>query len=1206
MRPIRLEFAGLHSYREPQSLDFSELLEGGLFGIFGPTGSGKSTILDAITLALFGTVGRAKNNTQGILNHAEKELYVRFTFALRDGSGERRYRVERRYVRDKHNEASIRSAHCRLVEVAPEGETVLADKERDVTAQVVEILGLTADDFTRAVVLPQGKFAEFLQLSGRERRQMLERIFSLSQYGDRLNQRLRRRIDEVTNRLEGVEGEQRGLGDASDDAVAAAEQALAEAERLLKGAEAAFARAEQEYRAWEKVWELQQERSQVEQQLAGWREREPVVRDWREELDLAQRAEQIRHPLQAERQAREAFLAAEGRLAEAIRRFEEAAEAELSALAAFKEVKARREQEAPVLMERRLQLRRAAQLELDIEELTAKAENLAKRVAKGKAMVEEAGKATDRGDKQVGELKAALDQLYQQQADLEVPAERRAWLAEALKALRELEEAEKALREAHKRWQARQVAVQEGRAAVARTSAEYRTAREKHEALERELAQLEAEPPATEDDLRTQAAFLSRAEEWVRAVEGAEQRLRQARAEQERRSKELAALTEEEQRAAAAETWLRSQAQEARGALEKAQAALEEARRQDHVAAVQSMLVPGEPCPVCGSREHPQPADAGNGERLAAAQAAYEQAMAAVQQAERELEAAVRKLADVQSRAAAARERAAEVGAAVAEAEEALAEARGRLPEAWRSAPVADLPDLLEREAAANRERSARYQAWRAQVEEARRRRDEQAQVVAQASSAVAAQEATLRKDEEALGEAAREVEAARAEVEARRSAFDQVRDGLDTEGLRAEEARVVKADQEMSRLRRRQEALRKELHEAELKLAEVRRKHQEYTTLLHQRELESAQAQQALAEAKKEHWTITSGQKAEALLQQVEAQLKQLDEQEAAATRAREDAEKARTEAASARAAAQRERELAAQRLAEAEAALKQGLQAAGFATAASAEAALRSPERRAELAQQVEAYEREGDRLAARSRELEAQLGGRSLTAEEWAAHQSRLEEARTALAERRDERTRAAQVCQDLKQKQARWKELEAEREALAKDLGYLNELQRLLRGNAFVEFLAEEQMSRVAQEASARLGQLTRYRYALETSSDGGFVIRDDGNGGTRRPVNTLSGGETFLTSLALALALSAQIQLRGHYPLEFFFLDEGFGTLDPELLDLVITTLERLHFERLHVGVISHVPELRNRLQRRVIVEPAEPGGRGSRLTVEHA
>ncbi|KHF33972.1 Nuclease SbcCD subunit C [Paenibacillus sp. P1XP2] len=140
--------------------------------------------------------------------------------------------------------------------------------------------------------------------------------------------------------------------------------------------------------------------------------------------------------------------------------------------------------------------------------------------------------------------------------------------------------------------------------------------------------------------------------------------------------------------------------------------------------------------------------------------------------------------------------------------------------------------------------------------------------------------------------------------------------------------------------------------------------------------------------------------------------------------------------------------------------------------------------------------------------------------------------------------------------------------------------------------------------VSQSASQRLAFLTKQRYALEVDSGGGFLIRDDANGGVRRPVSTLSGGETFLTSLSLALALSAQIQLRGQYPLQFFFLDEGFGTLDPELLETVITSLERLHNDHLSVGVISHVPELRARLPRKLVVIPADQAGGGSRIALE--
>ena len=93
-------------------------------------------------------------------------------------------------------------------------------------------------------------------------------------------------------------------------------------------------------------------------------------------------------------------------------------------------------------------------------------------------------------------------------------------------------------------------------------------------------------------------------------------------------------------------------------------------------------------------------------------------------------------------------------------------------------------------------------------------------------------------------------------------------------------------------------------------------------------------------------------------------------------------------------------------------------------------------------------------------------------------------------------------------------------------------------------------------------------ITHGNYGLEVDENGRFIIRDYKNGGARRDATTLSGGETFLASLALALALSAQIQLKGTAPLELFFLDEGFGTLDDELLEVVMSSLERIHNEKL--------------------------------------
>ncbi|WP_054635765.1 AAA family ATPase [Thalassobacillus sp. C254] len=217
MRPISLTVQGLHSFREKQTVDFQYLCEGGVFGIFGPTGSGKSSLLDAMTLALYGKVERAPNNTQGILNHAEDSLAVSLTFTL----GLRTYKAERSLKRT--GDSRLRTATCRLLDLTEE-PVVLADKANEVGREIEDLLGLSIEDFTRAVVLPQGKFAEFLSLKGTDRRHMLQRLFNLEKYGDELNSKIKSKAIQVKNEIEKIEAVQQSLGDASEDAVKEAEE----------------------------------------------------------------------------------------------------------------------------------------------------------------------------------------------------------------------------------------------------------------------------------------------------------------------------------------------------------------------------------------------------------------------------------------------------------------------------------------------------------------------------------------------------------------------------------------------------------------------------------------------------------------------------------------------------------------------------------------------------------------------------------------------------------------------------------------------------------------------------------------------------------------------------------------------------------------------------------------------------------------------
>ena len=170
----------------------------------------------------------------------------------------------------------------------------------------------------------------------------------------------------------------------------------------------------------------------------------------------------------------------------------------------------------------------------------------------------------------------------------------------------------------------------------------------------------------------------------------------------------------------------------------------------------------------------------------------------------------------------------------------------------------------------------------------------------------------------------------------------------------------------------------------------------------------------------------------------------------------------------------------------------------------------------------------------------------------------------------------------------------KRLEKEFKSEEAELFKITRLRDLVRGNAFMEFVASEYLSDISVAASKTLLQLTGGRYFVRYKS--GFVIIDNLCGGEERSVNTLSGGETFLVSLSLALALSSAIYAKSLRPIEFFFLDEGFGTLDEKLIDTVMDSLEKLRNSKFSIGLISHVEELKHRINNKITVTGAAEGG----------
>ena len=170
MRPIHLEIEGFGPFRQKTEIDLSDIE---LVALVGRTGSGKSTVIDAMTFALFGGISRyGKNKLFPAINQMSNEALVALTFLV----GERTYKVVRKLVRTSNNGASTKEARLGLDDGS---EIVGVD---DIDQEITRLLGLDFDQFNKAVFLPQGKFAEFLHESPTKRQKILRSILDLGVY----------------------------------------------------------------------------------------------------------------------------------------------------------------------------------------------------------------------------------------------------------------------------------------------------------------------------------------------------------------------------------------------------------------------------------------------------------------------------------------------------------------------------------------------------------------------------------------------------------------------------------------------------------------------------------------------------------------------------------------------------------------------------------------------------------------------------------------------------------------------------------------------------------------------------------------------------------------------------------------------------------------------------------------------------------------
>ncbi|MGH3304781.1 MAG: AAA family ATPase, partial [Streptosporangiaceae bacterium] len=228
MRPLRLILDGFGSYRAETEIDFTDV---DFFALTGPTGAGKSTVIDALCFALYGTVPRWDNEKEvrNALAPSANACRVSLIFEL---AGQR-YVAVRSLQRDKQGRVSTKAARLErldasvppaatLTEILQASAEQLAEGPDNVKVAVQDLLGLSYEHFTQSVLLPQGGFAEFLRATPAKRQQLLVELLAFGVYKE-AGQRARVRAERAEAERDAAQRARDQLGDAT----AAAESAAA-------------------------------------------------------------------------------------------------------------------------------------------------------------------------------------------------------------------------------------------------------------------------------------------------------------------------------------------------------------------------------------------------------------------------------------------------------------------------------------------------------------------------------------------------------------------------------------------------------------------------------------------------------------------------------------------------------------------------------------------------------------------------------------------------------------------------------------------------------------------------------------------------------------------------------------------------------------------------------------------------------------------
>ncbi len=288
MIPVKLSLKGLYSYREKQEIDFDTLMAAQLFGVFGEVGSGKSSILEAMMFILFDQSDRlnAKDNRYyNMLNLQSNEMEIDFVFRAGEQSRQK-YRFYFLAKRKKSDFEKVEVKDRSYYQWKNDEWFPLPEQEN-----AASILGMSFHNFMQTIIIPQGKFREFIDLTPTYRTRMLKELFHLEKFD--LAQKTNTLIGKCKSEIDRLEGELKGMGEVSKEDIKTLQKEIAANAEKLKKNEAGLISLEKENNQLEQLKSLFEKLVEARTQLAGLQDQKPDFDAREKRLARYEKAERI-------------------------------------------------------------------------------------------------------------------------------------------------------------------------------------------------------------------------------------------------------------------------------------------------------------------------------------------------------------------------------------------------------------------------------------------------------------------------------------------------------------------------------------------------------------------------------------------------------------------------------------------------------------------------------------------------------------------------------------------------------------------------------------------------------------------------------------------------------------------------------------------------------------------------------------------------